>query len=429
MKHITTKTLSVLLALVMVLSLATVTAIAEPAGYSLWVGGTLVSDENLSGEGWSFTPAKGSSPATLTLNGAAITAGYAVGNKTYGIYYSGAEALRIELASGSENTVAKDSGNFTSAIYSAGDADVTIAGEGALTATGASRGVSVSGNLTISSGTVNANGTGFAGVGIWVKKDLTVKGGTVNALGSTTMGTGAYVEEGAVTIDNGTVTAYGQFFGFSSNKGFTVNGGTVEVTAVQTAILDAECVTINDGSVIASASSVSAIEGVTKGVINKTKGLGWTDKDGTEGETEIPVSEEGQKLTYKKVQFFPAPAPVVPDEPAVPAASSALTVTSEIGTITRVTVDGKAVDSKYYTVSGNSVVLSDEFMRGLSNGTHTIRLYDGATYATATWTVTGNDTPAITAPKTADPGVAIYGLLAVSSVLGLGYMGKKRKDD
>ena len=108
---------------------------------------------------------------------------------------------------------------------------------------------------------------------------------------------------------------------------------------------------------------------------------------------------------------------------------SSLTVTSDLGTITRVTVDGKTVDSKYYTVSGNSVVLSDEFIRGLSNGTHTIRLYDGKTYATATWTVSGNDTPAITAPKTADPGVAIYGLLAVSSVLGLGYMGKKRKDD
>ena len=112
-------------------------------------------------------------------------------------------------------------------------------------------------------------------------------------------------------------------------------------------------------------------------------------------------------------------------QPSAP--SSALTVTSEIGTITRVTVDGKAVDSKYYTASGNSVVLSDEFMRGLSNGTHTIRLYDGETYATATWTVTGNDTPAITAPKTADPGLALYGLLAVSSTLGLAWVARKRK--
>ena len=428
MKHITTKTLSVLLALVMVLSLATVTAFAKSAGYSLWVGGTLVSDENLSGEGWSFTPAKGSDPATLTLNGAAITAGYAVGNKTYGIYYSGAEALRIELASGSENTVAKESGAFTSGVYSVGEADVTIAGEGTLTTTGSASGVNVFGNLTISSGTVNATGTQNAA--IMAQYNLTVKGGTVNANANCGGSLYGIYAPGKIAIEDGTVKADGAFLGIACNGGFITTGGEVEASGGMNGIASND-ITIQDGSVIATGNT-AAIEvtvSTNPGVKNQVKGLGWTDTNGTEGETEIPVSKEGQKLTYKKVQFFPAPAPVVPDEPAVPAASSALTVTSEIGTITRVTVDGKAVDSKYYTVSGNSVVLSDEFMRSLSNGTHTIRLYDGATYATATWTVSGNDTPAITAPKTADPGVALYGLLAVSSTFGLAFVGKKRKDD
>lgn len=113
--------------------------------------------------------------------------------------------------------------------------------------------------------------------------------------------------------------------------------------------------------------------------------------------------------------------PVYESEP------SSLTVTSTLGTITRVTVDGKTVDSKYYTVSGSNVVLSDEFMCSLSNGTHTIRLYDGVTYATATWTVSGNTTPTITAPKTADPGVAIYAALALTSTLGLAWVARKRK--
>ena len=105
--------------------------------------------------------------------------------------------------------------------------------------------------------------------------------------------------------------------------------------------------------------------------------------------------------------------------------TGALTVTSQIGAITRVTVDGKTVDSKYYTVSGSNVVLSEEYMRTLPNGAHTIRLYDGVTYATATWTVTGN-AATITAPKTADPGVALYAALAVSSALGLAWTGKKK---
>ena len=105
--------------------------------------------------------------------------------------------------------------------------------------------------------------------------------------------------------------------------------------------------------------------------------------------------------------------------------TGALTVTSQIGAITRVTVDGKTVDSKYYTVSGSNVVLSEAYMRTLSNGAHTIRLYDGTTYATATWTVTGN-AATITAPKTADPGVALYAALAVSAALGLAWTGKKK---
>lgn len=105
--------------------------------------------------------------------------------------------------------------------------------------------------------------------------------------------------------------------------------------------------------------------------------------------------------------------------------TGALTVTSQIGAITRVTVDGKTVDGKYYTVSGSNVVLSDAFMATLPNGTHTIRLYDGTTYATATWTVTGN-AATITAPKTADPGVALYAALAVSAALGLAWTGKKK---
>ena len=113
------------------------------------------------------------------------------------------------------------------------------------------------------------------------------------------------------------------------------------------------------------------------------------------------------------------------DDSTGASAPGALTVTSQIGAITRVTVDGKTVDSKYYTVSGSNVVLSDAFMASLSNGTHTIRLYDGVTYATATWTVTGN-AATITAPKTADPGLALYAALAASAALGLAWTGKKK---
>lgn len=116
------------------------------------------------------------------------------------------------------------------------------------------------------------------------------------------------------------------------------------------------------------------------------------------------------------------------------APSSALTVTSEIGTITRVTVDGKTVNSKYYFVSGSNVVLSEEFMSTLAPGKHTIRLYDGKTTATATWTIEG--TASAQQAKTAatgDAGVTHYGVLAaaaaaaICAVLACAWVARKRK--
>lgn len=120
--------------------------------------------------------------------------------------------------------------------------------------------------------------------------------------------------------------------------------------------------------------------------------------------------------------------------PASTPTTGPLTVTSEIGTITRVTVDGKTVNSKYYFVSGSNVVLSEEFMSTLAPGKHTIRLYDGKTSATATWTIEGT-TPAQQAKTaaTGDAGVTHYGVLAaaaavaICAVLACAWVARKRK--
>ena len=98
------------------------------------------------------------------------------------------------------------------------------------------------------------------------------------------------------------------------------------------------------------------------------------------------------------------------------------TVTSDLGNVTRVTVDGKVVDSKYYTVSGGNVVLSGEFMKTLTNGKHTVKLYNGSIAATGVITVTGNT---VQAPRTGDAGAVLYGVMAISSVLGMGWVARK----
>lgn len=156
---------------------------------------------------------------------------------------------------------------------------------------------------------------------------------------------------------------------------------------------------------------------------------GWATK-----ENGSVVYKDGDEATlaedvtlYAQWKSNASPAPASPT-------TGPLTVTSEIGTITRVTVDGKTVNSKYYFVSGSNVVLSEEFMSTLAPGKHTIRLYDGKTSATATWTIEG--TASAQQAKTAatgDAGVTHYGVLAaaaavaICAILACAWVAKKRK--
>ena len=158
---------------------------------------------------------------------------------------------------------------------------------------------------------------------------------------------------------------------------------------------------------------------------------GWATK-----ENGSVVYKDGDEATlaedvtlYAQWKSNASPAPASPT-------TGPLTVTTEIGTITRVTVDGKTVNSKYYFVSGSNVVLSEEFMSTLAPGKHTIRLYDGKTSATATWTIEG--TASAQQAKTAatgDAGVTHYGVLAaaaaaaICAVLACAWVARKRKAD
>ena len=63
-------------------------------------------------------------------------------------------------------------------------------------------------------------------------------------------------------------------------------------------------------------------------------------------------------------------------------------------------------------------------MKTLANGKHTVKLYNGDVAATGTMTVSGN--AAVVSAKTADAGIALYGVLSVSSLLGMGWVRKRK---
>lgn len=112
------------------------------------------------------------------------------------------------------------------------------------------------------------------------------------------------------------------------------------------------------------------------------------------------------------------------------AASTTHTVTTDLtpGSITKVTVDGKVVDAKYYTVSGSNVTFTAEFLKTLKNGSHTVTVENATKIAKGVFTV--NNPTTAQSPTTADAGIALYAGMAIASVMGTGvvFTSRKRKN-
>ena len=92
--------------------------------------------------------------------------------------------------------------------------------------------------------------------------------------------------------------------------------------------------------------------------------------------------------------------------------------------ITRVTVNGKKLDSKYYTVSSNGsgsiVTLTDAYLATLKAGKYTVKIENKTHVSSGTFTIKADGTP-----KTADAGIALYAVMAVSSLMGTAVVSKK----
>lgn len=132
----------------------------------LWIGGTAVTSQNTSGEGWSYDYATN----TLTLNGASITSGSYADASIYA-----KEALNIVL--NGSNTVSSGA-NF--GIYA--NSTVNISGDGSLTVVGHWDGIQAHGNVTVNSGSITS--TGESSYGIKAEGNtLTFNGGYVSANG------------------------------------------------------------------------------------------------------------------------------------------------------------------------------------------------------------------------------------------------------
>ena len=104
-----------------------------------------------------------------------------------------------------------------------------------------------------------------------------------------------------------------------------------------------------------------------------------------------------------------------------------ITFTTElpVGTINRVAVNGKTLDSKNYVVNGSDVTLLQSYLDTLKAGKYTVKIENKTHVSTGTFTIKADGT--LSSPKTADAGIALYAMLAVSSLMGTAVVSKKRR--
>ena len=350
-----------LFALLMVFAMMPLTVgTVHAENYSLWVGETQVTSENLSGSGWSYDP----DTCTLTLENARIENAHSY-NTGASIYSTGID-LTIEI-NGTNNSVGTD--EIFCGIY-AENGSLTIKGSGTLNVKGllnaiktgkdliipTDTSVTVSSvmsgdtdkvffageNIIISSGTVNI--TAKCGQAIYARQEVTISGGTVTASSNGCVGIEnvGIIHGTVVSISGGTVNAavsgdYENGIAILGDNNVNISDGTVVADAEGAGSCAIRCCSssfeggscdISGGTITAAARGDGAIgidlEYARNSLIRRTAeltstgtgaairgrigiyipGTGWTDVEGTGEGTEITGEVMGYDLSrYKKVRF------------------------------------------------------------------------------------------------------------------------------
>ena len=295
---------------------------------------------------------------------------------TFNVKADCADGAQVTL----ETTTFKNAQNVKlSPTIVAGGINVTTGGSttGGSTTGGSTTGGSTTGGSTTGGSTTGGSTTGGSTTGGSTTGGSTTGGSTTG--GSTTGGstTGGSTTGGSTT---GGSTTGGSTTGGSTTGGSTTGGSTTG----------------------GSTTGGSTTGGSTTG--GSTTGGGTTGGGTTGGGSTGGGSSSGSGSSYTSGMSFTTDLPA--------------------DSITRVTVNGKKLDSKYYTVSSNGsgsiVTLTDAYLATLKAGTYTIKIENATHVSTGTFTIKADGTP-----KTADAGIALYAVMAVSSLMGTAVVSKK----
>ena len=299
------------------------------------------------------------------------------------------------------NSYTKNTDLFTLAFTvkadaAAGNAEVTIESNNFKNIGVAIDADYVAGGVTVN-GTTGGSTTGGSTTGGSTTGGSTTGGSTTG--GSTTGGstTGGSTTGGSTT---GGSTTGGSTTGGSTTGGSTTGGSTTGGSTTGGSTTGGS--TTGGSTTGGSTTGGSTTGGGTTG--GGTTGGGTTGGGSTGGGSTGGGSSSGSGSSYTSGMSFTTDLPA--------------------DSITRVTVNGKKLDSKYYTVSSNGsgsiVTLTDAYLATLKAGTYTIKIESATHVSTGTFTIKADGTP-----KTADAGIALYAVMAVSSLMGTAVVSKK----
>ena len=322
--------------------------------YPVWVGGTQVTSANASNIDGGNQASFDVETSTLTLNGYSNADGYQCGESERAAIFA-EQDLTIELKGTNEvkKTGDQDGRWYGVAVFGG---NLTIEGDGSLdTSNTLHTGVTVTGwsgsagEVTIDGGTVTARGQqdGIAAYGSEGSGRVTVGGSAIVEARASDVSNGAGIKaSSAVTIGgDATVVAAGGNYGIDASGGVSITDGKVLATGKNRGISaiarGIPGLSITGGEVVASATGEECFgiytspEGVYVGdgvvsfvssgaggafhgdvsVKNAVPGTGWSDVEGNEGKEAIDVSDVGQTLAHRKVQFPAVQAAVVTTAP------------------------------------------------------------------------------------------------------------------
>lgn len=208
--------------------------------YGLQIDGAAVTNKRLSGEGWSYDPETNA----LTLNGFKREGEYESESGFAAIFYEGDEGDSLQLILQGENEIV-NLAERAYGVYISGD--LSVSGDGSLSASANAMGFFIYGALTMTGGTLTGSGSD----GLCIEGDLTMTGGKLIGNGETANGIGFY---SAVTLKGGEITGIGST-GVAIYGKLTMTGGKLtgegQSNGVEIDCSDAKAV-ISDGTLFAS---------------------------------------------------------------------------------------------------------------------------------------------------------------------------------